>query len=247
MKRIFDPVVDSILEAINEQVNAVRSKRPGRPVTGIFLVGGFSASNYLLNRVRSRFQQEVRQVYRPDKAWESIVRGAALSKLSSEVQITSRSALRHYGYNAWYPIDRILDAGRPTRTDRDGSVRCIQMTWFVSKGQELDTARRITHPFYQDFSTDYDFARNLIFSCELLECEENKGPRYKTDAVTINCRVTVDLRNMDHSGWERKYDAVDGVPYIRVWYDLVVEVDNALMKWSAEVKGKEVGVVDVRY
>lgn len=54
-----------------------------------------------------------------------------------------------------------------------------------------------------------------------------------------------------HSKYSQFFAVVRGIVLtfvsIRVWYDLVVGVDNALMKWSAEVKGKEVGVVDVRY
>jgi tRNA A37 threonylcarbamoyltransferase TsaD len=51
MKNCFDPVVESIIDLINDQVNAVKMK--GKPaVETIILVGGLGASPYIREKVQ---------------------------------------------------------------------------------------------------------------------------------------------------------------------------------------------------
>ncbi|KAL7275120.1 hypothetical protein RUND412_001960 [Rhizina undulata] len=72
VKNIFDPVVDSIVAVVAEQILKVRKK--GEHVSAILLVGGFGASEYLKKRLSEQnfFGGKV-QVMRPLNTWTAIV------------------------------------------------------------------------------------------------------------------------------------------------------------------------------
>jgi len=48
-RQVFDPVVEEVLELIEEQAKRVKHR-----IDALLLVGGFSASNYLFERVQVR-------------------------------------------------------------------------------------------------------------------------------------------------------------------------------------------------
>ena len=72
MKNVFAPLITDILRLINEQVNEVLIKRPGKGLTGIFLVGGFGGSQYLKSCVEK--SQPGIQILQPSDAWSAIVK-----------------------------------------------------------------------------------------------------------------------------------------------------------------------------
>lgn len=53
----------------------------------------------------------------------TVTRGAVLSQLEREATVTSTSFTRHYGVQAWEPIDPIADIDQPTKIGRDGTTR----------------------------------------------------------------------------------------------------------------------------
>jgi hypothetical protein len=50
MQRCFDPVVGAVIEVINQQISAVKSR--SNNVKALVLVGGFGESRYLQHRIR---------------------------------------------------------------------------------------------------------------------------------------------------------------------------------------------------
>jgi hypothetical protein len=72
VKAIFAPLITDVLRLISEQVDKVKLQRPGKGVTGIFLVGGFGSSQYLKSCVE-KAQPNI-QVLQPSDAWSAIVR-----------------------------------------------------------------------------------------------------------------------------------------------------------------------------
>ncbi|RIA82248.1 hypothetical protein C1645_809689 [Glomus cerebriforme] len=77
IKSMFDPIVERIIKMIQVQLDNNRET-----CSAIFLVGGFSQSKYLQNRIRQEFQNRVKTISVPTFPIAAISRGAALYGLS---------------------------------------------------------------------------------------------------------------------------------------------------------------------
>jgi len=62
----------------------------------------------------------------------------------------------------------------------------------------------------------------------------------------INVKLTADLRNVPRDAFEHKV-SLDGVPYVVIWYKLVINTKAANLRFSMEVKGKEYSSVEAKY
>ncbi|RIA87543.1 hypothetical protein C1645_777131 [Glomus cerebriforme] len=79
VKEWFDPIVDRIIDMIHIQLS--NSQNNGETCSAMFLVGGFSESEYLQKRIKQEFQNEVK-IIPPIQPIAAIVRGAAMYGLS---------------------------------------------------------------------------------------------------------------------------------------------------------------------
>ncbi|KAK1060009.1 hypothetical protein LTR74_012230, partial [Friedmanniomyces endolithicus] len=118
VKTIFEPVIAHVIELVEGQVDAIKSK--SGLVSGIILVGGFGQSNYLYTRLKQHFnspklaasppppyteqpthavaaapQQSV-EVLQPLHAWTAVVRGAVLRGMEGSM-VEKRRSRWHYG------------------------------------------------------------------------------------------------------------------------------------------------------
>ena len=106
--------------------------------------------------------------------------------------------------------------------------------------------RKIVFPFVRVLAQDYSPSK-LIISRDLLECSLDRAVKYPKKGITSpNCRLTADLRSVDKR-YLRKKIASDGRPYFKLDYNLVVSTKTAIMKFSLEVGGKEMGSVEAKY
>ncbi|KAG6014764.1 hypothetical protein E4U54_004867 [Claviceps lovelessii] len=87
LTKIFEPLVADILRMIEHQVQEVRLKRTNKDISGIFLVGGFGSSRYLMQRVTQHFPDI--QVLQPSDAWAAIVN----HELKVDFIVTLKSAV----------------------------------------------------------------------------------------------------------------------------------------------------------
>lgn len=71
--RFFEPSIQCVIEAVQEQ-RRLSSKR----VSTVYLVGGFSASDYLFSQVQERLQSQGFSVYRPDAYLNKAVADGAI-------------------------------------------------------------------------------------------------------------------------------------------------------------------------
>ncbi|CAG8736110.1 8475_t:CDS:2, partial [Funneliformis mosseae] len=86
IKSMFDPVVEKILRLIHAQLDSSLET-----CSAMFLVGGFSESKYLQNRIKREFQHIVRIILIPSDPTIAIERGAVMYGLSSmNSDITTR-------------------------------------------------------------------------------------------------------------------------------------------------------------
>jgi len=121
VKTIFEPVIAHVIELVEGQVDAIKSRNG--LVSGIILVGGFGQSNYLYMRLKQHFNaptppaasppppyteqpthavaaaaaplQSV-EVLQPLHAWTAVVRGAVLRGMEGSM-VEKRRSRWHYG------------------------------------------------------------------------------------------------------------------------------------------------------
>ncbi|KAF4442543.1 hypothetical protein F53441_11704 [Fusarium austroafricanum] len=232
VKQIFDPLVNDILRLVDEQVKNALIKRPGRDIKGIFLVGGFGASQYLKECIQKAHPDV--QVIQPDDAWAAILKGAVLSRLPHQAVVVSTQATHHYGVAALSIYEPAIDKGRPT-----------EMTWYIYIGEDLKRDQMIKFPFYRTLNADYS-NDDLIFTDKLITCDSPIPPNHPTQETKENCTLQADLRDVDRALFKQKI-GIDGLTYYEVHYDLVVSTQAANMKFWLEFQGKEAGSVNAEY
>ena len=74
--RMFDPVVDKIIDLISAQLESLPEQRN---VTTMFLVGGFSESGYLFKRIDNIFKKRIQNIIVPPEPIAAIVKGIFLN------------------------------------------------------------------------------------------------------------------------------------------------------------------------
>lgn len=94
---IFEPIVNEILQLVNDQIQSTNSD-----VKAVLLVGGFGSSMYLKDRLKASISPRIEGL-QPPKAWLAVVSGACMKGLAEAsdelnmVAIKSRTARKHYG------------------------------------------------------------------------------------------------------------------------------------------------------
>ena len=120
------------------------------------------------------------------------------------------------------------------------------MTWYIHRGEDLQREQTITFPFYRTLLDGFPDSR-LIFDDELIQSENSVAPNHPYPTATRpNCLLTADLRSIDRSHFKKR-TGVDGQLYVDIHYNLVITVKPAVMKFSLEVNGKEMGSVSAKY
>ncbi|KAF8243757.1 actin-like ATPase domain-containing protein [Wilcoxina mikolae CBS 423.85] len=107
VKKIFDPVVDRIIELVKGQMDDVKER--GDKVAAVLLVGGFGSSEYLRKRLQGFCGANI-QVLQPTNARTSIVRGALIRGLSGSI-VRERRARRFYGTCISIPCTPVSGTG----------------------------------------------------------------------------------------------------------------------------------------
>ncbi|KAL8693889.1 MAG: hypothetical protein Q9218_001354 [Villophora microphyllina] len=251
VKKIFQPLITDIERMVEDQANLVLVKRlseghpKGNEIKAIFLVGGFGSSEYLKQCLQTTHPNI--QVIQPNDAWSAIVKGAVLSQLPQEAAITSTVATKHFGVSANAPYDEREDRGEPTTTNKyTGKQKVSKMTWYIHRGEDMQRDQKIVFSFYRSLPEDHP-PSSLVFTDNLLECALDQAPKYpKSGVTTANCRLTADLTAVSKHHFQSKV-AFDGTPYVDISYDLVVSMKTAIMKFSLEVDGEEMGSVEASY
>jgi hypothetical protein len=193
-------------------------------------------------------------------------RGAVLSRLPQEALIVSNQATRHYGVSAnaifneedeernktWDPIGgewrvrKVVDH-LPKYYHPQALTDIDQMTWYINTGDDLVRAQPIKFPFFITLPDGYSSSQ-LIFKTNLLQSESKIAPIYPSSSATpTNCTLTADLTSVDRNTFQKRIGVEDKKVYWDVHYDICITVQPAMMRFSLEVRGKEMGCVEARY
>ncbi|KAG6199235.1 hypothetical protein E4U10_005217 [Claviceps purpurea] len=269
LSRIFEPLIADIVEMIDYQVQAVRLKRPEKGISGILLVGGFGSSHYLMQRVKQHFPGI--QILQPQDAWAAIVKGSVLSRLPSQVAVTSTCATRHYGTRGNVVYMASTHAGEKAYLDRSGDLTVtvvsffrsevigvyakklsllksrVKMEWFIKTGDNILRDQRFEIQMEFAFDDIHD-AGTLIYTHPLWQCEDKVAPPYpsKGNKLAVNCHVTADLRGVPKDKFIPRIDKEETIYHV-LNINLVMTFKSAVMTFSMEVDGEEMGSTEVDY
>ena len=120
------------------------------------------------------------------------------------------------------------------------------MTWYINQGDDLLREQTIRFPFFRTLSENYTDDQ-LIFKDELTQSDAKIAPIHASPTTTkLNCILTADLRSVDRAEFKKR-KGVDGLMYYDVHYDLAITIQPATMKFTLEIKGKEMGTIQANY
>ncbi|KAF7958371.1 hypothetical protein EAE96_001920 [Botrytis aclada] len=248
LKDIFDPIIADIKIKVHEQVQEVMKKRlsenhpNAEKVKAILLVGGFGSSKYLKSQLVE--DHPAIQVIQPHDAWSAIVKGAVLTCLPQKVMVVSAQSTRHYGISANRTYHDVEDRGYPKFMNAYGKWKTPRMTWYIQRGEDLQRPQKIHFSFYRVLHKLSD--ETLIFEENLHHCELVSAPVRPDPTVVVNCSLKVDLRGVNRATIREKIDRF-GEQCWDVYFDLVVTINSAIMMFSLEYNGKEMGSVEAKY
>ncbi|RGB23935.1 hypothetical protein C1646_773786 [Rhizophagus diaphanus] len=164
IKSMFDPVVERILNLIKVQLENCRDD-----CSTMFLVGGFSQSIYLQNRIKKEFQSKVKTISVPTHPIAAVVRGTTLyglglynklSNLQNEDRVkfvlTTRVLKFTYGieaYDNWKETDPI------ERKNFRGDI--LKFHTIARRGQKIEIDKEI---IVKDFVPSFTLQKVVVFS-----------------------------------------------------------------------------------
>ncbi|KAL5326241.1 hypothetical protein ACEPPN_007379 [Leptodophora sp. 'Broadleaf-Isolate-01'] len=221
VKKIFDPLITDIQRLVNEQVNLVTVKRLSGAHPNVEQIKACPFNCELVQKLTNGRQSSSSV----DLVLANISR-VVLCKTTQ--QFKSSSHMRH---------------GLPL----PGVDTVELMTWYIYQGDDLKCEQVIKFPFYRSFPEATFSAHSLTFTDNLIQSESKIAPIHPSPSATkVNCVLTADLTSVDRAQFKKTVGA-DGLPYINVHYHLVITVKTAMMKFSIEVNGKEMGTVNASY
>ncbi|KAF8970592.1 hypothetical protein BDZ97DRAFT_1790034 [Flammula alnicola] len=222
-REVFDPVVNEVLQLIEEQI-----ARVDQPIHALLLVGGFAGSEYLKQRVQDQFGSRIRTIARPPDADTATLRGAAAYGLARRPLVSSVIAPRSYLMKVKLPAEQEDWSKRPAyiRNNDAGVAICEnRLQYLVSKGAILRKGQRLTTKFCK-FSQS---AQDSSFVATLYTSDSDKMMRYTDEGETNElCKWTVDLSSLPTFRQNASMPQMTG---FYTEFELGLELD------SAEVRG----------
>lgn len=234
-REVFDPVVNQVLELIEDQ-----AKRINRDVDAILLVGGFSQSDYLLTRVKEQFGNRIRNIARPSDADTATLRGAARYGLARRPLVSSVIAPRSYIMKVKLPAEPLDWQQRPVYISNNASGVPIcdnRLQYLVTKGAILRKGQRIITQFCKFSATPQD----SHFVATLYTSDADRVYRYTDEGETVElCKWQVDLRQLP-SFQQKAATAPQGGFYTE--FELGLELDSVEVRGILMWEGREWGRV----
>ncbi|RPA90385.1 hypothetical protein L873DRAFT_1718078, partial [Choiromyces venosus 120613-1] len=229
MRKIFDPVVQKVIQLVQQQVKETRQ------VKALVLVGGFGESEYL----RCRLEAEIRTkdgkkiiILQPPNAWTAVVRGAVIRGLEGEM-VQTRMVTKHYGISHCTPFIEGFHLKRDAFIDPfTGEEMCrSRMRWFI---------RRQVNP------------RPLRTQAHRPVCHLNHISWISPTALTLItdvyavCDLNVDLSKIPKDKFKQKI-AINGQPFYRLTFALLMSIQSATLVFECDVDGKVYDYVKACY
>jgi molecular chaperone DnaK (HSP70) len=147
IQKMFQPVLDGLVEKVEEEFAALGEY--GCNI--IYLVGGFSQSPLVRQRIQQEFSNRVTQIVMPPQPGAAIVEGAASFGLNPE-SIRSRRSRLTYGCNVCRPYDEKYDRNQKSKREyfenKDKFYICNRFNPFVLSGESVDVNEIVTRLYF---------------------------------------------------------------------------------------------------
>ncbi|KAG6218864.1 hypothetical protein E4U50_008126 [Claviceps purpurea] len=137
--------------------------------------------------------------------------------------------------------------------------------WFIKTGDNILRDQRFDIPLRSHFN-DIHSLSNLVCTYSLWQCEDKYAPIYveckalaevisrlapfypsKAKKLLRNCTVTVDLRHVAKGKFIPLYGKISSAFDYDLCINLVMTYKSAVMIFSMEVDGEEIGSTEVDY
>ncbi|KDQ16894.1 hypothetical protein BOTBODRAFT_106352 [Botryobasidium botryosum FD-172 SS1] len=233
-RQVFDPVVDQVLQLIEDQMHKINQR-----IDALLLVGGFSGSEYLFKRVDERFGSRIPVIARPNDADTATCRGAAQYGLAHRPLVSSVIAPKAYIMRVKLPAEHEDRMKRPAYITQNnaGIEICENRQYLVQKGAILRKGQRIRTKFCKYSASGQD----RIFVAVLYTSESDQIMRYTDEGETSElCKWTVDLSSLP--SFQQNASNPQGTGFYTE-FELGLELDSAEVRGVLLYNGEEWGQV----
>ncbi|KAL5404077.1 hypothetical protein PMIN04_012661 [Paraphaeosphaeria minitans] len=193
MIEMFEFPLRRTYELILDQI--VRARRTvGLNLRYLFLVGGFSGSQYMYTKIKQFAEANNLKTIRPAYAWSAVVRGATAKGLEGDgrAPIRNRKCRRHYGtlchqtFIAGYHSEHEAYICQFTGS----KMAKGQVSWLLKKGQSLSS----TETPHAKLQMSCYFWRHEIrkMDVDLQATDVDRAPNKKTKVRSISIKVQTD-------------------------------------------------------
>ncbi|KAI9015322.1 hypothetical protein CLU79DRAFT_707695 [Phycomyces nitens] len=179
---VFEPVVNQVLELIDDQITRSNSQ-----IDALFVVGGFGQSKYLGTRIKETFDARVGSIAIPSRGEISVMRGAVMFG-HNPGKVSHRILRRTYGIVIDDQFDFVLDSHEKKSISLDGAIICLdRFDVFATKG----TPMAVDFCSSKELRAYYPYPFCLdIFVYDI----DESTPRYITDpgvrkVANFNCEL----------------------------------------------------------
>ncbi|KAH3949858.1 hypothetical protein HBH53_083220 [Parastagonospora nodorum] len=247
MQEMFEFPLRRTYELLQDQMKQAR--RGGKiKIKYVFMVGGFSESPYIYDKIKAFAEANGLEVIRPAYAWSAVVRGAAAKGLEGDgrAPIKNRKCRRHYGTN-YAPV---FEPGKHKEADAyicsyTGIKRASsQIRWILHQDQDLATnAESHAEVSFCKFFWPGD---SRTMTIDLLACNVEKAPQRFTDKnVFTVATLSVDLSSVPATCFQTCF-APGGRVYTTLSIEIQISVQSSL-EYSLLVEGVRYGSVTAKY
>ncbi|KAG9311082.1 actin-like ATPase domain-containing protein [Chiua virens] len=230
-REVFDPVVNQVLEMIEEQSGKIEQR-----IDALLLVGGFAGSEYLFRKVETKFSGKIKVIARPSDADTATVRGAAQYGLSRKAIVSTMIVPRAYIMKVKLPAEPEDWLKRPAYIKENSSRVAIcenRLQYLVMKGAILRKGQRVRTKFCK-FSQN---SQDCNFVAVLYTAESDKIMRYTDEGeLTELCKWTVNLSSLPTFQQNASVAQPSG---FYTEFELGLEMDSAEVRGVLFYEGEE--------
>lgn len=110
------------------------------------------------------------------------------------------------------------------------------------QSEDLKKEHKVCFHFYRSLRKNFT-DEDTIFKPELIQCESKVASKYPSSTTKLNRAVTADLRHVNRKLFKKRVGKDCNI-YFDVFFNLIVNIQPAIMEFYMEIGGKELGSVD---
>ncbi|OXV10191.1 hypothetical protein Egran_02048, partial [Elaphomyces granulatus] len=230
MRSFFDLCVNQIIELIQGQINQINMQR--ERVKNIFLVGGFSESEYLRQEIKLCVGLRHIQLRRPDSSWTAVVRGAVIFGIEKPVLPTMSASSRSYGVSVSGSFSEIRHSVQDRFVHPIARVpMAMELLWLIKKGDLIlsDGPKVVEQRFAKTFlETDTRTGTLPIYSYDDKDIPERFANSQRE--LTETCQLEYDLTNIPLREFKHHKPPRSNTPFYTTSLLLILKLDLHMLK-----------------